>query len=250
MAKPSKTRRGIQSIDVGLGILQVLVAADAPLTLAGVARAAGVPGSSCHRYLTSFIKAGYVRQDPISARYELGPGVIQAGLAALRHADPVLIGLEACEHLARTTGRTAQLAIWSPGGPVIVSWRMGKVPVPTNLTTGSRLPLMSSATGRAFMAYLPPVRWRSLVAREGHSAAAAARLARKVRAAGYASVSGSLIPGLSAAAATLRDARGEAAAVVALLGLSGQLKQVDIKALVEVTASASAQLGGESRHAL
>lgn len=248
MSGEPNTKRGVQSVDVGLGIIQALATADSALSLSGVARASGVPSSSCHRYLTSFIKAGFVTQDAISGRYELGPGIIQAGLAALRRADPVVIGLQTCERLARATGRTAQLAIWSDYGPVIVSWRMGSVPVPTNLSVGSRLPVLNSATGRAFVAHLPRVKWQALVEKEGHTLDAAEALAASVRDAGYASVTGALIPGLSAAAAAVLDARGEPAAVIALLGLDGQLTEHDIGKLVSAVRAASSELGHVSRH--
>jgi DNA-binding IclR family transcriptional regulator len=233
---------------VGVGILQALTKADSALSLTAVAKASGVPSSSCHRYLTSFIKAGYVSQDPISGRYDLGPGIIQAGLAALRRADPVVAGLAACERLARSTERTAQLAIWTDDGPVIVSWRMGRIPVPTNLSVGARLPVLNSATGRAFFAYLPKVRWEGIVAKEGGTIEQAEAIAEQVRRDGYASVFGDVIPGLSAAAAPLLGARGEPAAVIAILALDKQLEDRHVAELVAEVRSTSSGLGAAPDH--
>lgn len=241
-------KRGVQSIDVGIRILQSLSKADAALSLTAVGRASGVPSSSCHRYLTSFIKAGFVKQDAVSGRYDLGPGIIESGLAALRRTDPVVIGLRTCEELAQATGRTAQLAIWSDEGPVIVSWRMGSVPVPTNLSVGSRLPLLNSATGRVFATYLPRSQWEPVALKEGHSIADVQAVIDNVRTLGVAAVEGSVIPGLSAAAVPLLDARGAPAAVVALLGLRGDVRPRDRKKLVEAMTIASAELGAGATH--
>ena len=243
-------KRGVQSIGVGLRIIEALTSADTKLSLTALARASKVPSSSCHRYLISFIKAGYIVQDTASGQYDLGPRIIQAGLAALRRADPILIALNACDRLVERTGRTAQLAIWSDDGPVIVSWRMGKIPVPTNLAVGSRLPLFNSATGRAFIAYLPEVSWQGFLRREGFTASAAGRLAASVRGAGFASVSGDLIPGLSALAAPLLDARGSPVAVIALLALRDAIDPADCHALVEEAQIASAELGFGPKGAL
>lgn len=241
-------RRGIQSIDVGLVILKTLADADSALSLTAVSKASGVPSSSCHRYLASFIRANFARQDAASGRYELGPGIIQIGLAALRRADPVVVGLRTCDQLAQMTQRTAQLSIWSENGPVIVSWRTGHVPVPTNLSVGSCLPLLNSATGRVFLSRLPRAFWETLVLKEGGSIDEAERLGEETRAAGFAAVNGDVIPGLSAAAAPLLDARGTPAAVITLLGLERQLTRHDIDALATAAVLASAELGSAPNH--
>ncbi|WP_219895016.1 IclR family transcriptional regulator [Aquisediminimonas profunda] len=250
MENEQNEKRGVQSIGVGLRILEALTTADSALSLTALARASKVPSSSCHRYLTSFTKAGYVVQNAISGRYDLGPRIIQAGLAALRRADPILVALSACERLVERTGRTAQLAIWSDDGPVIVGWRMGKVPIPTNLAVGSRLPMFNSATGRAFFSYLPEVFWERFLRRENCTISVARKLASSVMDAGFASVSGDLIPGLSAIAAPLLDARGMPVAVITLLALRDEICAADSGELIAATQDASAQLGFGSKGAL
>src|SRR5882757_11197006 len=76
-------RRGIQSVEIGMRVIEALRAAGGPLVLKDVARAADLPTSNCHRYLVSFVRTGFVIQDAHSGRYDLGSRVVQAGLAAL-----------------------------------------------------------------------------------------------------------------------------------------------------------------------
>jgi DNA-binding IclR family transcriptional regulator len=120
----------------------------------------------------------------------------------------------------------------------------GLAAVRTSLSTGSTLPLLTSATGRVFLAFLPARQTAALVARETLSDnIQPAPLAASVRASGLAQVSGDHIPGLSAVAAPVLDAHGEAAAVMTLVGAQRPIAPVAIDRLRRESAEASARLG-------
>ena len=63
-----KERAGIQSVEVGFGLLQVLGEAQGPLMLRDLARAANMSAAKAHRYLVSFQRLQLVAQDPASTR--------------------------------------------------------------------------------------------------------------------------------------------------------------------------------------
>jgi DNA-binding IclR family transcriptional regulator len=237
------SRRGIQSVEIGLRFIEALAAADGPMSLKALSIATGLRPSSCHRYLTSFVRARFVVREATAGRYDLGPRVLHAGLRALARTEPMAVALNACARLVAATGHTVQLAIWSDRGPVVVDWRHGPKRVYTNFSVGSTLPVLASATGRAFVAYLPSVVTEPLVREEGRSRADADKVAREVREDGHAAVSGDVIPGLSAAAAPILDSRGNAAAVVTLLGLADGFSAETIKSLGEIARLASEDLG-------
>ncbi|HZY15532.1 MAG TPA: helix-turn-helix domain-containing protein, partial [Ramlibacter sp.] len=88
-ANPMKERAGIQSVEVGFGLLQVLAEAAGPLMLRDLARAADMSAAKAHRYLVSFQRLGLVVQDSASTRYDLGPAALQLGLASLSRLDAV-----------------------------------------------------------------------------------------------------------------------------------------------------------------
>ena len=88
MSKPK--RRGIQSIDTGIRLLEALERADGPLALKDLSSAAQLDPSSAHRYLASFVRCGLVRQES-DARYDFGPLALRIGLAAMQRLDPVQI---------------------------------------------------------------------------------------------------------------------------------------------------------------
>ena len=64
------------------------------------------------------------------------------------------------------TGLTVAIAVWNDQGPVIVRWQRGIDPLPVNVTIGSTVPVLTTALGRVFLAYLPAEMTQSAVARE------------------------------------------------------------------------------------
>jgi DNA-binding IclR family transcriptional regulator len=242
--KRETIRRGIQSVEIGLRVIDALRQASGPQTLKELAQSSDVPPSNCHRYLVSFVRAGFVSQDPGTARYDLGPQLLQAGLAALSRLDVVAIGTDALTRLVDLSGHTGLLAIWADLGAVIVRWMPGRLAVRTTLSTGSMLPLLNSATGRIFLAYLPKRQTQRLVALETPARNRDVEaLAASVRANGMAQVSGDHIPGLSAISAPVLDAHGEAAAAITLVGLSSGFAPDTIAALRSTARDASSALG-------
>jgi DNA-binding IclR family transcriptional regulator len=94
-----------------------------------------------------------MQQDGRDGRYDLGPRVIQAGLAALARTDAVRIATEALEALVVETGDTGQLAVWGDRGPTVIRWIPGRAAARTSVTAGATLPLLTSATGRVFLGW-------------------------------------------------------------------------------------------------
>ena len=60
-SKKKRGRRGIQSIDTGIRLLEVLQNADGPMPLKDLSARSDMDPSSAHRYLASFVRSGLVR---------------------------------------------------------------------------------------------------------------------------------------------------------------------------------------------
>ena len=149
-----KERAGIQSVEVGFALLDVLARAQGPLMLRDLAAAAGMSAAKAHRYLVSFQRLDLVQQDIASTRYDLGPAALQLGLATLSRLDPVRMARERMPALLNQIGHTVALAVWGNQGPTIVHWQESPQAM-TILRLGDVMPLLTSATGRCFAAYLP-----------------------------------------------------------------------------------------------
>lgn len=239
-------RRGIQSIEIGTRIMDVLRLADGPQPLKILAAGAGLPPSNCHRYLVSFMRCGYVVQDRHTGCYDLGPKVLLTGLAALSRIDAVGIAGELLEEAVNETGYSGQLAIWTDAGPTTIRWIPGRRGVRTSISVGSVLPILSTATGQIFLSYLPRRQTADLVEREkpgaGEEINAIITLVR-----GDAMVEeigqGAQIPGLSVVAMPLLDVHGEVTTALTLVGNASGIDPEAVKILREKCRQGSHRLG-------
>jgi DNA-binding IclR family transcriptional regulator len=227
-------RRGIGSVDTAMTILGAFAAASGPLSLTEVSQRTGMAASKLHRYLASLVDAGMLAQPERSGAYDLGPFATSLGLAGIARNDFVNRAADALPGLVAKTGATAMLSVWGGQGPTVVRWERGPNFIVTALGLGATLPLLNSATGRVFLAYLPAAMTAS---RLGPDRAAAKALAVETRRAGFATVGGDLIPGLHAGAAPVLDWQDEAAAVVTLIGTDPAVTRPDGPAISALRAA-------------
>jgi DNA-binding IclR family transcriptional regulator len=225
-ATAKRKRRGIQSIDTGIRLLEALERADGPVALKDLSAQSELDPSSAHRYLASFVRRGLVRQEADS-RYDFGPLALQIGLAAMRRIEPVQLAEQALPELVAETGHTALLAVWSNRGPTVVRWQRGRHPLVTNLGLGSVLPVSRSAAGTVLVAFLPAAVTAEALATEARREAIdrvtferAVERARKTR---LAFADSSVIPGLAAVGSPVLHWNGEAVAAVVLLSPDREL---------------------------
>jgi DNA-binding IclR family transcriptional regulator len=233
-----KKRRGIQSIDTGIRLLEVLERADGPLALKALSARADLDPSSAHRYLASFVRCGLVRQDGDS-RYDFGPLALHIGLAAVRRLDPIQATERALPALVEETGFTALLAVWSNRGPTIVHWqRTGDLV--TSLNLGTVLPVARSSLGRMLLAFLPAgVTAEALALEMRKEKLDREWLERELdrsRKSRLAYADKTVIPGLYATASAVRGWNGEAVCAVALIGADAELARQNNPAALKLRA--------------
>jgi DNA-binding IclR family transcriptional regulator len=233
-------RAGIQSVEVGFSLLDVLTDSSGPLMLRDLAAASGMNAAKAHRYLVSFQRLGLVAQDAGSARYDLGPAALKLGLASLARLDSVRLARQRMGPLTELIGQTTALAVWGNQGPTIVHWEESAQAITANLRLGDVMPLLSSATGLCFSAYLmspdlvsgsgPQSRLAQLLREELSRSQKLARanvpstmpevVARldEVRRNGIARVVDTLLPGVAGFCAPVFDADGHLALGMVTLG--------------------------------
>jgi DNA-binding IclR family transcriptional regulator len=111
---------------------------------------------------------------------------------------------------------------------VIIGWEESSKPVTVNVRVGSVMPLLTSATGRVFLAHLPDDRTEAFVTAElrrdkerGSARPNPERLIAEVRRHGLGRVDGDMLPGVSALAAPVLGHAGKLAFVLTALGPQG-----------------------------
>ena len=231
-----KERAGIQSVEVGFALLEVLAQAPGPLMLRDLAAQADMSAAKAHRYLVSFQRLGLVVQDGATTRYELGPATLRLGLATLSRLDAVKMARERLPAPGEQTGQTLALAVWGNHGPTLVHWLESPLAVPVNLRLGDVMPMLTSATGRCFAAFLGhgvgSDQAQVLIAREmaqardlgskdvPTNARELQAMVRETREQGLGRVKNVLLPGIAGFCAPVFDADGHLALGVVSLGSS------------------------------
>jgi DNA-binding IclR family transcriptional regulator len=229
----AKIRAGIQSIEVGFRLLDVLTREPSAMMLRDLARLAGMSPAKAHRYLVSFLRLGVVAQDPLTGRYELGGFALQMGLARLARVDGVKLARLALGELRERLDATFGIAVWGNLGPTVVHWAEASRPAKAALKLGDVMPLLGSATGLLFAAYLPRGKTQAMLDREladtqrashgkgPRSEADVERMLAEVRQRGGARVEGMLLPMIDAFCMPVFDAAGELALGLIALGPEG-----------------------------
>lgn len=229
----TKSRRGIQSIEVGGALLAALVDAGAPLPLRELAQRAGMTSAKAHPYLVSYGKLGLIEQDPLTGRYGLGPFALQMGLVSLQLLSPVRAAIPAITALGEATGHTVALAVLGTHGPTIVHIHESARPIHVNMRAGTVMSTVNTATGLVFSAWLPPAVAQHYIAREQKDPAVTAQAAARrpkaeldalladVRRRGLARAVGEPIPGVNALSAPVFDHAGAIVVAVTAIGPAG-----------------------------
>ncbi len=235
---PAAARRGIQSIEVGFRILDVIRKAGRPLPLKEIADACELTVPNVHYYLVSFQKVGVVQQHADTGHYGLGPYALRLGLAALEQFDVFTTARPIMAEVAAITGHTVFLGVWGNKGPTIVYRVEGARSRPLlELRVGSVLPLLSSALGRNFLAHLPEASTRELLEQEmassgldGYGAAGKSYTQRDVQAIReevlehhLSRCRDALLPHFTSLSAPIFDMLGEMKAAITLMGPVGAI---------------------------
>ena len=228
-----KERAGIQSVEVGFGLLQALSEAAGPLMLRDLARTAEMSAAKAHRYLVSFQRLQLVVQDAASTRYDLGPAALKLGLAALSRLDAAKLGRQRVALLMEEIGHTLALAVWGNHGPTIIHWEESPQAVTVSLRLGDVMPLLTSATGLCFAAHAPAEAIASMLKEELARAqkqgrtdlpttpAGARALLAEVRQRGAARAVDTLLPGIAGFCVPVFDADGHVALGMIAMGPAG-----------------------------
>jgi DNA-binding IclR family transcriptional regulator len=171
-------RKGIQSIEVGIAVLECIERAAAPIALSRIAQSCGMTPSKAHFYLVSLSRVGLVSQDTLGGLYRLGPAALRLGLSALAQCDVLELARNEMARLSALTGDTVFLSVWGHNGATVISRFDGVNVAPLAVRVGAVMPLLPSATGRVFLAWMPRGHTSAILRRENAQAAPKARLDR------------------------------------------------------------------------
>ncbi|MBA3055407.1 MAG: IclR family transcriptional regulator [Sphingomonadales bacterium] len=223
---------GVQSIEIGMRLVAALAkhAFDNPAPmLKTLAASAGMPPAKAHRYMVSLIRSQLVERDENTGRYRLGPMARVLGVRAIQSLDVVRLVIPRLPEICDALGFSVALAIWTQEGPTVIAVEDPRRPITYGTRVGEVMPLLASATGRVFGAWLPRERVNPLLERPWHvgstneagpplSREAIDRIFSEVRTNGIGISQGSLTPTVNGLSAPIFDYRGALVAALSTLG--------------------------------
>jgi DNA-binding IclR family transcriptional regulator len=151
----------VKTLGKALAILNAFAAAERPLTVAEVAIRAGVTRPTAHRLIQTLIAEGYLAQDGDDNRITPGYSVLQLAASLLDSSHLRIESLPHLESLARATGERVSLGILHRHQMLYLAG-VEKPSLPTIYSRfGKTAPAYCSSIGKAILAHLPEMEFRS-----------------------------------------------------------------------------------------
>ncbi|HRO15238.1 MAG TPA: IclR family transcriptional regulator [Paracoccus sp. (in: a-proteobacteria)] len=244
-------RDGVQSVGRALSLLKLMAADDRGSRLSDLARAAGLPVSTAHRLLTTLEQQGFAQFEPAAAVWHVGRDAFSTGMAYGRRRSFVAPALPTLRRLRDATRETANLGIMDDDHLVTVSQVESREIRRALSPPGRRVPVFSSAMGKAILATwrdedilalaeragLPPLTTKSL--RTPEAALGDIALTRRR---GWALDDEEYGIGLRCLAAVVWSPQGEAACAISISGMAARLTDDRLDQMGRIVAEAAATL--------
>lgn len=240
--KPRENSGQVQSLCRALSILNVIAEEERGLTMTDIAGRAGLPLSTTHRLLTTLQHERFVRFDNDHSKWVMGVQAFIIGNAFVRSRDIIASSRPHMLELMERSGETVNLAVADQGECIYLAQVECRQMMRVHAKPGSRVPMHSSAVGKALLAAMPEEKARKfLFMRELERGTentvvdikALCREIEQVRETGYARDDEEHCVGLRCVASVIHDEFGTP---IAAVSLSGPLARIDDKRFPELGA--------------
>ena len=209
------------------GLLELIADADEPPTLEDLTRASGLPKPTVYRILQLLIRGQLAEREILAKRYVVGRRLGALSLAVQMHSPLRRERHAILARLVDEIGETCNFTMLDGNEVVYVDRVETSAIVRLHMRIGSRVPLHCTASGKLFLAHLPPASARRLLCaaplkryteRTITNADALERELAKIRMAGIGTDGGEFLDGSVCLAVPVTDPRGRVCAAVAVHG--------------------------------
>jgi DNA-binding IclR family transcriptional regulator len=220
----------VQSIERAAAVLRLLASSAGRLGLGEIARSLDLPKGTAHGIVRTLQQVGFVEQDKISGKYQLGAALLHLGTCYLDVNELRSRSINWADPLAVRTGEAVRIGALVEGKVLVVHHVFRPDDSLQALDVGAFLPLHATALGKVLLAYdagaaasaaqaeLEPYTRRTLVTPQTLNRALA-----DVRGNGWSAEVEEITIGEAAVAAPIR---GYGGLVVGAIGISGAVDRV------------------------
>jgi DNA-binding IclR family transcriptional regulator len=151
-ATTEEDRYFITALSRGLDVLACFRPGDSALSNQEISRRCGLPKSTVTRIAYTLVKRGYLIQVEPGGRYALGTATLALGSSMLARMDIRQLARPMMQELADFAGATVALGVRDRFSLIYIEVCRSTATLALTLQVGSRIPLATSAIGRAFLA--------------------------------------------------------------------------------------------------
>ena len=211
----------------GLRVLEILGAADQPMSISDIGRAMELSRSSTFRLIYTLNQMGFLKDGDQKNTYTLGARVLNLGFAYLNQQPITSIARPYLAALRDETGVSAHLSVLEGLDVLYLGSHQGRTGFVSSMVTGTRTKAYASAIGWCLLGGMPTEDLKALCDAEDMlpfteqtptTCAALQKRVEQARDQGYVFSRGIRDPGGSSVAVPVRDRAGQ---VVACVNISG-----------------------------
>lgn len=150
-----KDRLFVGALARGLKVLAAFQPGEQALSNLQLAQRTALPKSTVSRLTYTLTKLGYLAQDEVTGHYRLGSAVLSLGASALGSYDLRRIAAPLMREFALENNISISLGVRDGTDMVYLESYRSQARVSVQLSIGSRVPLATTAIGRAYYSALP-----------------------------------------------------------------------------------------------
>jgi DNA-binding IclR family transcriptional regulator len=242
----------VKSVAKALRLIDYLAEAKRPLSLQELTQYAGIPKSTLHGLLTPLRESGLIEQGQ-DGRYRLGIRLFELGSIVSASWNIASIARPHLQNIAIQTGQSVQLSMIDKCGVLILDYADTNSSLRVVTEVGDRLPIHSTALGKAILAFLPEIQAKgclktgmfsftphTITDMEDMMAAL-----EKIRERGYAIEDGENRIGLRGVAAPIFDISGAPVYALGVIGMFRRTISEDFLVAKTLVCAAAEQISQE-----
>jgi IclR family KDG regulon transcriptional repressor len=230
----------VRAVERAMQILSAFDGEHADLGVTDIAQSTGLHKATVHRIMITLLNGGFLQRAADGERFRLGLRVVELGLGALRGLDLRRAAFPYMKQLVERFDETCDLGIFDRGSVLYVEVVHSQHSLTIAVRVGRRLPAYCTASGRVFLAFLPPEVVEPLLNQPlkpctEKTTTSLPRLRAELEATrqrGYALDDEEFEKGIRAVSVPVRDMDGN---VIAALSMPGPITRMPPQRLAEIT---------------
>ena len=152
---PEHDRKFVIALARGLDVLRAFTSTETLLGNQEIATRAGLPKATVSRLTYTLTKLGYLTHIERLSKYALAPGALSIGYSALVSMRIRQVARPYMQELADYTGASVALGSRDRLNLIYIEQARGKTSSMLRLDLGARIPIATTAMGRALLAAVP-----------------------------------------------------------------------------------------------